>query len=79
MFQCVYGVVLVEVDGQVVIVCMVLNNDGSGMDKFYVLEGFESVLVVWRDVMVEVFDQEQVGVMFVMGFVFMMIVVDVVL
>ncbi|MTH65078.1 hypothetical protein [Paracoccus shanxieyensis] len=65
--QRAYGVALAEVDGQAVIVRMVLNNDGSGTDKLYALEGFESAPVAWRDATAEVSDQEQVGATPAMG------------
>lgn len=59
--QRAYAVALANLDGQNIIVRMVLNNDGSGSEKLYALEGFESAPVAWRDAAAEVSGQEQVG------------------
>nr|WP_241865470.1 acyl-CoA dehydrogenase family protein [Paracoccus salsus] len=67
MPQRAYAVALAEIDGQNVIVRMVLNNDGSGSEKLYALEGFEVAPIAWRDATAEVSDQEQVGAKPAMG------------
>ncbi|WGR61452.1 hypothetical protein E3U26_12415 [Paracoccus ferrooxidans] len=65
--QRAYAVALADLDGQSIIVRMVLNDDGSGSEKLYALEGFEMAPIAWRDAKAEVSDQEQVGAKPAMG------------